>query len=72
MKPAISMEVKNSDRLVRALKRGIAEFQPRIVVETGTYLGHGSMQAILSAFGLKFARRAGISLPIRSCSASGD
>jgi hypothetical protein len=50
MKPATRMEVKNSDKLLRALQRGIAEFQPKIVVETGTYLGQGSTQAILSAF----------------------
>src|ERR1700694_2687842 len=37
MNPATRMEVKNSDKLVRALQRGIAEFQPRVVVETGTY-----------------------------------
>jgi tRNA(1-methyladenosine) methyltransferase and related methyltransferases len=45
------MEVKNSDKLVAALRQGIAGFQPRLVIESGTYLGQGSTQAILSAFG---------------------
>lgn len=50
------MEVKNSAKLVEALRRGITEVRPRIVVETGTYLGQGSTQAILSAFGSEAPR----------------
>ena len=51
MKPAQRMEVRNTQRLVAALSRAIGSFQPKVVVETGTYLGTGSTKAILAAFG---------------------
>ena len=45
-----TMEVIPSDRLTQALATAIGVAHPRIVVETGTYLGQGSTRIIASAF----------------------
>lgn len=51
MKPTVRLEVPHTEKLVSALTHGIANFDPRVVVETGTYLGTGSTRIILDAFG---------------------
>ena len=45
------MEISNSTRLSSVLTRAIKVFSPKIVIETGTYLGTGSTRTILEAFG---------------------
>jgi len=49
LKPATRMVVAKSDKLVASLKEAVRLLRPRIVIETGTYLGEGSTQAILRA-----------------------
>lgn len=44
------MEVIGSDRLMRALRTAIQQYRPRVVIETGTYLGTGSTRMIADAF----------------------
>lgn len=51
MKPTQRLEVPRSDRLIKVLEESIRVVGPKVVVESGTYLGTGSTRWILEALG---------------------
>lgn len=51
MKQNHRVEVLRSDKLVRTLATSIRSVGPRVVIESGTYLGTGSTRLILEALG---------------------
>ena len=50
MKPAVRLEMPNTDRVIAVLAEGIRRFAPQVVVESGTFLGTGSTRIIIRAF----------------------
>jgi hypothetical protein len=45
------VEITGSERLTKALRAVIGQYNPHVVIETGTYLGTGSTRLIAEAFG---------------------
>ena len=51
MKQTQRLEVPRSEKLVRTLASSIRVVRPRVVIESGTFLGTGSTRLILEALG---------------------